>query len=220
MHRVSLIALAVLASWTTVRADNLFAVSVGAGAALPVRSLRRILSSPGYGGTGTVDFFLNDNISILASGGYYTWRFSSDRVNSMLAASGAAAGYNVSGPFQAVPVLIGARLTFDGETVRPYFGIAGGACFLRRNFSGSTSAPGAAVPSGDFPLTWTEPAMSVDAGLKFVLTRGLTLDIGGIYTAFSNADDRVEPAEFFGTKLAGFNTATYFGIQAGVAVAF
>jgi hypothetical protein len=62
--------------------------------------------------------------------------------------------------------------------------------------------------------------MSVDAGLTFVLSRSLTLDIGGIYTAFSNAEDRVEPADFIGMKIAGLNTSTFVSVQAGFTVEF
>jgi hypothetical protein len=62
--------------------------------------------------------------------------------------------------------------------------------------------------------------MSIDAGLKLVLSRSLTFDIQGSYTAFSNADDRMEPSGFFGVKITGLNTATFVGVQAGLSVEF
>jgi hypothetical protein len=62
--------------------------------------------------------------------------------------------------------------------------------------------------------------MSIDAGLMFVLSRSVTFDIMGIYTAFSNAEDRMEPSQFFGGKITGVNTATFVGVQAGLNVEF
>ena len=39
-------------------------------------------------------------------------------------------------------------------------------------------------------------------GLIVVITGGLTLDLGGNYTACSNADDRIEPSNILGMKIA------------------
>jgi opacity protein-like surface antigen len=206
-------------SLTMLRAENQIGVSAGAGPAFPIRGIKRMFAV-GYGGTGSIDILLNDNISILVRGGYYRWQFNSDRVNASVSAMGGATGFDVTGPFQAIPLMIGGRLTFDGAFLRPYFGLSGGACFLHWRIAGSTTAPGAPFPSGELSSTWTEPAMSVDAGFKFVLSPGLTLDIGGVYTAFSNADDRMDPSEFLGRKITPTNTATFVGVQAGLNVAF
>jgi hypothetical protein len=218
MRRILAAMLMAAASWTTLRADDGFGISAAAGPAFPVRAIKRMFGV-GYGGTVSIDFLLNDNISIIARGGYFRWQFNSDRINSSVAEDGGEPGYDVRGPFQAIPVQLGARLTFDGAFLRPYFGLSGGACFLHWQLAGSTSAAGATVPSGEFSGTWTEPAMSVDAGFMFVLSHSLTLDVGGIYTAFSNAQDRIEPADFLG-RITGVNTATFVAVQAGLSVRF
>ncbi len=219
MQRLSAAVLLALISVTMLRAENLIGVSAGAGPAFPIRGIKRVFGT-GYGGTGSIYFLVNDNISLVVRGGYFLWQFDSDRINASLRANGGTAGFDVSGPFQAIPAMIGARFIFDGAILRPYFGLSGGACFLHRRITGSTSAPGAPFPAGEFSATWTEPAISVDAGLMFVLSRSLTFDIMGIYTAFSNADDRMEPSQFFGGKITGVNTATFVGVQAGLNVEF
>jgi len=124
---------------------------------------------------------------------------------------------DAGGPFQAIPLTVGARVTFDGQLLRPYLGISGGACLLHWRFAGTSPVTG--LP-GEYTSTWTEPVVSVEAGLMVVLSGSLTLDVGGIYTAYSNAEDRVDPAEFLGVKIAEFNTATFVGVQAGLRVAF
>lgn len=219
MQRFSVTILLAVVSVTMLRAEDGIGVSAGAGPAFPIRGIKKMFGT-GYGGTGSIDFLLNDNISVVVRGGYFLWQFNSDRINASIAASGRAAGFDVSGPFQAIPAMIGARFTLDGAFVRPYFGLSGGACFLHWRIAGSTSAPGAPFPSGEFSGTWTEPAMSIDAGLMFVLSRSLRFDIMGIYTAFSNADDRMDPSQFFGGNIAGVNTATFVGVQAGLNVEF
>lgn len=218
MRRVLAAALLAAASLTTLHADDRFGISAGAGPAIPVRAIKRMFGV-GYGGTASIEVLLNDNISVIARGGYYRWQFSSSKVNASVAEDGGEPGYDVRGPFQAIPVQLGARLTFDGAFIRPYFGLSGGACFLHWRMAGSNSAAGGSVPSGEFSSTWTEPAMSVDAGFMFVLSHSLTLDVGGTYTAFSNAEDRIEPADFLG-RITGVNTATFVALQAGLSVRF
>ena len=219
MQRFSALLLLAVVAVTMLHAESWIGISAGAGPAFPLRGIKRMLGT-GYGGTGSIDLLLNDNISVVFRGGYFRWGFNSDRINASAVADGAAAGFDVSGPFQAIPAMIGARITFDGALLRPYVGLSGGACFLHWRIAGSTSARGAPFPSGEFSSTWTEPAMSIDAGLKLVLSRSLTFDIQGSYTAFSNADDRMEPSEFFGVKITGLNTATFVGVQAGLTVEF
>ena len=208
-----------LISVTMLRAENLIGASAGAGPAFPIRGMKKMFGT-GYGGTGSVYYLLNDNISVVLRGGYFLWQFDSDRINASVRANGRTAGFDVSGPFRVIPAMIGARFIFDGGTLRPYFGLSGGACFLHWSIAGSTSGPGTPFPSGEFSATWTEPAISIDAGLVFVLSRRVTLDIMGIYTAFSNAEDRMEPSQFFGGKITGVNTATFVGVQAGLNVEF
>ncbi|HMK38702.1 MAG TPA: hypothetical protein VK569_05125 [Bacteroidota bacterium] len=204
---------------TLLRAENKFSLSAGAGPAFPIRGLKKMVG-PGYGAGGSLDLQLNDNISIVARGGYYRWQFDSEKINASLAANGGVSGFDVSGPFVAIPLLVGGNLTFDGSSVRPYFGLSGGICLLRWRIAGT--APGGAplAPSGEHSSSWTEPAMSVDAGLRFVLSPGVSLDVGGIYIAFSNADNRSEPPEILGTMIPGTNTATFIGVLAGLHVAF
>jgi opacity protein-like surface antigen len=211
--------LVALVSLSTLHAENLFEFSVAGGPALPVRGLKALVGT-GYAGSGEMAIFLNDNISVFAHGDYARWQFSSQKVNASVAAAGGQPGYSVSGPFRAILVTIGGRLTFDGASVRPYFGISGGAGFLHRKFTALGAPAGSSVTSGDFTCTWTEPAISVDAGLKFVLSTRMTLDLGGRYSAFSNADDMIEPREFLGTPVTGLNTASFVGVQAGLSVGF
>jgi opacity protein-like surface antigen len=211
MQRFSVVLLLAVVSVTMLRAENWIGVSAGAGPAFPLRGIKRMFGT-GYGGTGSIDLLLNDNISVVLRGGYFRWLFNSDRINASAVANGAAAGFDVSGPFQAIPAMIGARFTFDGAHLRPYVGLSGGVCFLHWRIAGTTSARGAPFPSGEFSGTWNEPAMTVDAGLMFVLSRSLTFDVKGTYTAFSNADDSMEPSEFFGGKITGVNTATFIGV--------
>ena len=219
MRRFSAAILLAFISVTMLRAENLIGASAGAGPAFPIRGMKRMFGT-GYGGTGSIYFLLNDNISVVLRGGYFLWQFDSDKINASVRANGRTAGFDVSGPFQVIPTMIGARFIFDGAILRPYFGLSGGACFLHWRIAGSTSGPGAPFPSGEFSATWTEPAMSIDAGLMFTFSRSLTLDIMGMYTAFSNADDRMEPSQFFGGKITGVNTATFVGVQAGLNVEF
>ena len=219
MQHLSVTVLLAVFSVTMLRAESGIGVSAGAGPAFPIRGIKRMFGT-GYGGTGSIDFILNDNISVVLRGGYFLWRFDSDRINASIAANRGTAGFDVSGPFQVIPAMIGARLTFDGSLLRPYFGLSGGACFLHWRMAGSTSAPGAPFRSGEFSASWAEPAISIDAGMMFVLSRSLRFDIMGIYTAFSNADDRIEPSQFFGGKITGANTATFVGVQAGLNVEF
>lgn len=219
MQRFTMMLLITLSSIALLRAENRIGVSAGAGPAFPIRGMKKMFGT-GFGGTGSIDILLNENISVVVRGGYLRWQFNSDKINGSVAAGGGTPGFDVSGPFQAIPVMLGGRLTFDGEFMRPYFGLSGGACFLHWKIAGSNSSPGAPVPYAESSGTWTEPAMSVDAGLKFVLSGTLTLDIGGIYTAFSNPNDRMEPSEFFGVKITGASTASYAGVQAGVNVVF
>jgi hypothetical protein len=219
MMRFSAALLLALVSVTTVCAENQIGISAGAGPAFPLRGIKRLFGT-GYGGTGSLEVLLNDNISVFARGGYYRWQFSSEKITASLAAAGGETGLDIAGPFQAIPVMVGARLAFGGALLRPYMGLSGGACFLHWRYSGTASRPGALPPAGEMSSSWSEPAMSVDAGFRFVLSRTLTLDFGGTYTAFSNADDRVEPADFFGMKIAGLNTSTFVGVQAGFTVEF
>jgi hypothetical protein len=219
MRPFSVAILFALISVTMLRAENLIGASAGAGPAFPIRGMKRMFGT-GYGGTGSIYYLLNDNISVVLRGGYFRWQFDSDKINASVRANGRTAGFDVSGPFQVIPTMIGARFIFDGAILRPYFGLSGGACFLHWRIAGSTSGPGAPFPSGEFSATWTEPAMSIDAGLMFVLSRSVTFDIMGIYTAFSNAEDRMEPSQFFGGKITGVNTATFVGVQAGLNVEF
>jgi opacity protein-like surface antigen len=216
MHRVTAALLTALISLNSLHAENLAGISAGAGPAFPLRGVKRLLGT-GYGGTGSIDFLLNDNISIVARGGYFRWQFNDDRFNTWVATIGGGKVSDAGGPFQAIPVTVGARFTFDGPLVRPYFGLAGGACLLHWKIAGTSRTTG--LPGG-YSSTWTEPAMSVEAGLLFVLSGGLTLDVGGTYTAFSNAGDRVDPSDFLGVRIAEFNTATFVGVQAGLRVAF
>jgi hypothetical protein len=219
MQRLSVAVLLAVVSVTMLRAESGIGVSAGAGPAFPIRGIKNMFGT-GYGGTGSVDLLLNDNISVVLRGGYFLWRFDSNRINASIASGGRTAGFDVTGPFQAIPAMIGARLRFDGSFLRPYFGLSGGACFLHWRISGTTTAPGAPFRSGEFSASWTEPAISIDAGMMFVLSRSLTFDIMGIYTAFSNADDRIEPSQFFGGRITGANTATFVGLQAGLNVEF
>ena len=215
MHRVTTALLASLISLTALHGENLAGFSASAGPAFPVRALRRLLGT-GYAATGSIDFPLNDNISIVARGEYCRWQFSGETINTWLGASGGEMVSGAGGPFQAIPVTIGARVTFDGPLVRPYFGLSGGTCFLHWRFTGRPAATG--LPA-EGRSTWTEPAMNIEAGLIVAITGGLTLDLGGTYTACSNADDRVEPSNILGMKIAGFSTATFAAVQAGVRVA-
>jgi len=203
-------------SMTLLRAENKFTLSAGAGPAFPVRGLKKMVGT-GYGAGGSIGLQLNDNICIVARGGYYRWQFDSEKINASIAASGGTAGFDVSGPFVAIPLLIGGDVTFDGAAVRPYIGLSGGVCLLRWRIAGSTPGAGSA---GERSSSWTEPAMSADAGLKVVLSRTMSLDIGAVYIAFSNADNRSEPSGFLGTKITGTNTATFIGVLAGLHVAF
>jgi hypothetical protein len=204
---------------TTLHAEGQIGISAGAGPVFPVRDLRRMFGT-GFGTTASIEFSLNDNISLLARGGFFRWEFSSDRINASVAANGGRTGYDVSGPFQAVPAMLGARFTFDGPLIRPFVGFSGGACFLHWRMGGVTSAPDAPVSGGDFSRTWSEPAISVDAGVMVILSACLKLEVGGIYAAFSNADDRIDPSEFLGRKITGLNTASFVGVHAGVGVTF
>jgi opacity protein-like surface antigen len=216
MHRVTAAFFTALISLTSLHAENIAGISAGAGPAFPLRGVRRLLGT-GYGGTGSIDFLLNDNISIVARGGYFRWQFNNERFNTWVAATGGRTAPDAGGPFQAIPVTVGARFTFDGSPVRPYFGLAGGACLLHWKIAGTSPATG--LPGG-YSSTWTEPAMSVEAGLTLVLSGRLTFDVGGTYTAYANAEDRVDPSDFLGVRIAEFNTATFVGVQAGFRVAF
>ena len=69
MHKVTTALLASLISFTALHAENLVGFSASAGPAFPVRALKRLLGT-GYAATGSIDFPLNDNISIVALGGY------------------------------------------------------------------------------------------------------------------------------------------------------
>ncbi len=215
MHRLSAALLMAFAALSPLRAENRIEITAGGGTALPVRGLK-LLVGTGYGFNASAAVLLNDNISIFALAGFASWQISGVKVNTSIAAAGGTPGYDITGPLQAVPLTLGGRLTFDGALIRPYIGLSGGACFLHRRFAGLSAPPGAGTGPGEFTYTWTEPAMSVNAGIRIVLSSTFSLDIGGIYTAFSNADDRIEPSDFFGTKITNVNTATYVGVQAGL----
>ncbi|HTY59570.1 MAG TPA: hypothetical protein VMF59_12175 [Bacteroidota bacterium] len=219
MLRFSAALLTAFVSLSALHAENQFEISLAGGPAFPVRGLKQLVGT-GYAATGVMSVLLNDNISVLAQGCYARWQYSSEKINASAAAAGGATGYSASGPFQALLLTVGGRLTFDGALVRPFFGFSGGVGFLHRRFSGLAAPPGSSVSSGNFTSSWTEPAISIDAGLKFVLSSSMTLDLGGTYTAFSNADDRIEPREFMGTPITGVNTATFIGVQAGLSVGF
>ena len=217
MRRFACLTALLIAVNCGVFADNQVGLSLGGGAAFPVRGIRTMFRT-GYGATGVLEVPLNDNISLLLRGGYIRWQFNSLKVNTSIAALGGEPGVSITGPFQAVPAMFGARLTFGGSLLRPYLGGSGGAYFLHWSAVGSSTAVAAGTQSGSFVGTWTEPAMSLDAGILLSLGTGVSLDIAGIYTAFSNSDDKVEPAPLFGVRIAGTNTASFVCVQAGVRV--
>jgi len=217
MRRLLCLIAVIAASSVPLFADNPVSLSLGGGGAFPVRGIRTMFRT-GYEGTGVLEFPLNDNISLLVRGGYIRWEFNSGKINSSIAAMGGEPGVSASGPFQAVPAMFGARLTFSGTHLRPYFGGSGGAYFLHWRVAGTSASAGAGTQSGSFAATWSEPAMSIDAGILMSLGTGVSLDIAGSYTAVSNADDRVEPADLFGVRIAGANTASFVCVQAGVRV--
>ncbi|HUI09485.1 MAG TPA: hypothetical protein VL221_04105 [Bacteroidota bacterium] len=206
----------IIAARGSLLAENQVSLSLGGGAAFPVRGIRTMFRA-GYEGTGVLEFPLNENFSLLLRGGYVHWQFNPAKINTAIAALGGQTGVNVSGPFRAFPAMFGARLTFSGTLLRPYVGGSGGAYFLHWTATGTSPAAGESQ-SGTYGGTWTEPAMSLDAGVLLSIGSGVSLDIAGIYTAMSNADDRVEPADLFGVRIAGANTASYVCVHAGVRV--
>ena len=217
MRRFLCLTALLIAAHMPLIAEDQVSLSLGGGAAFPVRGIRTMFRA-GYGATGVLEVPLNANISLLLRGGYVHWQFNATKINTSLAAVGAQGEVSVTGPFQAVPAMFGARLTFSGSLLRPYVGGSGGAYFLHWRAAGSSTVQGAAVQSGSPAATWTEPAMSLDAGILVAMGSGVSLDIAGIYTAFSNSDDRVEPADLFGARIAGANTASFVCLQAGVRV--
>jgi len=217
MRRLARLIVLLTVAGTALSAENQAGLTLGGGVALPVRGIRTMFRA-GYEATGALELPLNNNISLLFRSGYVHWQFNSARINTSLAAMGAQGSVNIAGPFQAVPAMFGARLTFSGSFLRPYVGGSGGAYFLRWSAAGSSTVPGAGTQSGSLASTWTEPAMSLDAGILLAVGSGVSLDIAGTYTAFSNSDDKVEPADLLGVRIAGANTASFVCLQAGVRV--
>jgi hypothetical protein len=197
-----------------VLAGNLVEISVAGGPSFPMRGLEKLVGS-GYRISGYIQFDLNDNIGLALTSGFMRWKFNSGRINAAAAHAGIAQGFEVRGPFQSIPVMLGARLTFDGSTIRPYIAIMGGAFFLKWTLTG-THAGGTPAAIATHSNTWTEPATSFDAGLLVGLGGDMWLDLGGSYTAFSNSQDRIESPQLGGQKLVTSNTATQIAVQAGI----
>jgi len=217
MRRLLCTVAILIAARTAFCAENQISLTLGGGAAFPVRGIRTMFRT-GYDGSGVLEYPLNGNISLLLRGGYVRWQFNPVRVNTAIAEMGGKPGVGISGPFQAIPAMFGARLTFSGALLRPYVGGSGGAYFLHWRVTASPAPGSVETAAGSYAGTWTEPAMSLDAGILVSMGGGVSLDIAGIYTAFSNADDRVEPADLFGVRIAGANTASFVCVQAGVRV--
>jgi hypothetical protein len=92
----------------------------------------------------------------------------------------------------------------------------GGAYFLHWTLSGTNAATGIPVEIPSESRTWTEPAMGIDAGLLVAVGGDLWIDLGGMYTAFSNGKDRIESAEFWGRKIVKANTGTHVAVYGGI----
>ena len=217
MSRFLLLALLLLSIPLTARAGSEFELSVLGGPSFPLRGLEKLVGT-GYRVGGYFQVNLNDNIGLAVTSGYMRWRFDSGKINAAAAAAGKEQGYDVRGPFQSIPVMLGARLTVDGSSIRPYFAIMGGAFFLQWRLSGTQDAGGVTTAIPVHGLTWTEPAACFDAGLLVRLGGDTWLDLGGSYTAFSNSQDRIESPLLAGQKLVSSNTAGQIAVQAGVRV--
>jgi hypothetical protein len=214
MRRVICLLCVTLCIAISVRAGNQFEISVLGGPSFPMRGMEKLVG-PGYRVGGTIQYNLNENIGLAITSGYMRWKFDSGKINGAAAAAGVAQGFDVRGPFQSIPLMLGARLTFDGSVVRPYIGIMGGAFFLQWTLTG-THAGGSPAAIPTHGVTWTEPATSFDAGLLVGLGGDAWLDLGGSYTAFSNSHDRIESPQLAGQKLVTSNTATQIAVQVGI----
>lgn len=214
MRRFVSLVLVIVSFALPLRAGNQIEISVLGGPSFPLRGLEKLVRT-GYRVGGYIQFDLNENIGLALTSGYMRWKFDSGRINVAAAKAGVAQGFDVRGPFQSIPVMLGARLTFDGSAVRPYIAIMGGAFFLQWTLTGThTGGSPASIPTHG--ITWTEPATSFDAGLLVGLGGDTWLDLGGSYTAFSNSQDRIESPELGGQKIVTSNTATQIAVQAGI----
>ena len=90
MQRFSATLLLAVVAVTMLHAESWLGVSAGAGPAFPLRGIKRMFGI-GYGGTGSMDLLLNENISVVVRGGYFRWGFNSDRINASAVADGVAA---------------------------------------------------------------------------------------------------------------------------------
>ncbi|MEW6512138.1 MAG: hypothetical protein AB1428_14400 [Bacteroidota bacterium] len=195
-------------------AGNDVEIIASGGPSFPLRGLERLVGI-GYRIAGSVQFDLNENVGLVFTSGFMRWRFDSDRINAAMAGEGLAQGYAVRGPFQSVPVMLGARLILDGSAVRPYIGIMGGAYFLRWSMAGTQTTGGTTTSLASVTRSWTEPATSLDAGLLIALGGDLWVDLGGSYSAFSNSANRVDPAAVLGQSAIATNTASQVSVSAG-----
>ena len=195
--------------------DDPWSLTLVGAPVFPVRGLKSLVGI-GYEGLGTLEYNINDNIAIGLRGGYLHWRFSNSAINAASVEHGGESGFQVEGGIQAIPVMGSARLTFDGSVIRPYVGLVGGTYMLHWEISGRFVSNGNSVALAPARRTWSEPATTLDLGIRIVLGSQLSIDLGGAYTAFSNVGDRIESADFFGRRLAGENTATSLTAQAGL----
>jgi hypothetical protein len=193
-----------------------FELSLIGGPSFPLRGLDKLVRT-GYRVSGSLQLNLNDNIGLLVTSSYMRWKFDSGRVNTTAGVMGVPQGFDLAGAFESIPVMFGARLTFDGSVIRPYLAIMGGASFLRWTVRGSHAGgtPETIISHG---LQWTEPSTSLDAGLLVGLGGSAWLDLNGSYTAFSNSRDRIESPQLAGQKLITSNTASQVAVQAGLRI--
>ncbi|HEX2867562.1 MAG TPA: outer membrane beta-barrel protein [Ignavibacteriales bacterium] len=176
-------------------------VSIQAGAAIPTGDLSD-RAKLGWGGQGNFEYMAAQNLSLMASVGYYLWGAKSDLLG--------LADFT----FSTIPVLVGAKYLFMPEgDLHPYVGADLGIHFMTTKITTNFSILGSNLEESSSESKFGFAPM---AGLRMHMPPNVDLDFNLSYNIIPSSGSNVTTS---GGITTSSGSTAFIGIIAGVLVA-
>ncbi|MCU7494183.1 MAG: porin family protein [Ignavibacteria bacterium] len=174
-------------------------VGIQAGMAIPTGDLSD-RAKLGWGGQGNFEYMATQNLSLMASVGYYLWGAKNDLLG--------LADFT----FSTIPVLIGAKYLFMEGDLHPYLGADLGVHFLNTKIKSSFSILGSNLEESNSDTKFGFAPM---AGLRVHMPPNVDLDFNVSYNIIPSSGSDITS----GVISTSSSSSSYVGIIIGVLIA-
>jgi opacity protein-like surface antigen len=171
--------------------DHHWHAGLSGGAAFPIRDFGELFST-GIGGQAALLYETSPGVYVLLSAGGFAWNVDNDLVNQQLRELGSTAKADLDAPLSIIPITIGGRILWPGETVRPYVGASLGVYITNFDVTG-TVTDGQTVQTVSESSSFSTFALDLELGVLLPLADRLDLNLHGRYNAVSDAEAVVIP---------------------------